>query len=168
MQLTAKFSSQLSLVRRRLTDISEEAQRGLEEETKQIAIETAEQLRVTTPGVDLPRGWKAVPLPTTRAAARWAVLNTDPRANAPVPRSSTGRTLLNVLEYGTMPHKIEAKNAPMLAFFWEKLGINVRFRKVQHPGTRPYHFLRPAIATAKAKQAAASRRLARRLGRPVR
>jgi len=38
------------------------------------------------------------------------------------------------LERGARPHVIEAKNASALYFFWEKLGMNVAFRRVNHPG----------------------------------
>ncbi len=42
--------------------------------------------------------------------------------------------IANVLESGSRPHIIEAKNANSLFFFWEKLGMNVAFKKVNHPG----------------------------------
>jgi hypothetical protein len=42
----------------------------------------------------------------------------------------------------TRPHVIQAKSAPYLAFYWEKIGRWVRFKKVNHPGSkmpaRPY------------------------------
>lgn len=50
---------------------------------------------------------------------------------------------------GSRPHKIVARRAPMLRFFWEKIGRNVAFRSVNHPGTVARPFLRnAAIRTA--------------------
>lgn len=46
---------------------------------------------------------------------------------------------------GTKPHEIRAKYAPMLVFFWPKVGRVVHFKKVNHPGTRPYRFLTKAV-----------------------
>lgn len=39
-----------------------------------------------------------------------------------------------ILESGAKAHEIRAKNASALFFFWEKLGKNVMFKKVWHPG----------------------------------
>lgn len=38
------------------------------------------------------------------------------------------------LEGGSKAHIIRAKNASALFFFWEKLGKNVAFKEVHHPG----------------------------------
>ena len=46
---------------------------------------------------------------------------------------------------GTRPHQIRAKNAPMLVFYWAKVGHVVAFPKVNHPGTKPTHFLSGAL-----------------------
>ena len=160
-EITVKFSTQLSLVRRQLTKIGEDLKNDLDQEVQSIAQHTVERLRQTTPGDQLPLGWKVVPLPTTGVGnPKFAITNVDPRANKPVGRGST-RTLLDILEFGTRGgYIIEGKP---LAFFWEKLGINVKFRSVVHPGVRPGHFIRPAVAQAKVEQAAASRRLAKRV-----
>src|SRR6185436_12220900 len=40
----------------------------------------------------------------------------------------------NTLESGSKPHVIRAKNAGALFFFWKKLGKNVAFQSVNHPG----------------------------------
>lgn len=165
-EITVKFSTQMSLVRRQLTKIGDDLKDELAQETKFIAEETAFQLRETTPGLDLPLGWKVVPLPTTGAASRFAITNVDPRANKPVGRGST-RTLLDILEFG-FPGGYLIKGNPLLAFFWEKKGINVVVRSVTHPGVvhpgvAPGFFIRPAIAEAKRKQADVSRRLAKRV-----
>lgn len=42
---------------------------------------------------------------------------------------------------GTDPHIIRARRAPMLVFFWKKVGRVVAFKQVRHPGTRPNHYL---------------------------
>lgn len=39
-----------------------------------------------------------------------------------------------VLDTGSKPHIIAAKNANSLYFFWEKMGKNVAFKYVNHPG----------------------------------
>lgn len=40
----------------------------------------------------------------------------------------------HTLESGSRAHEIVAKNASALFFFWGKLGKNVAFRRVHHPG----------------------------------
>ena len=45
---------------------------------------------------------------------------------------------------GSRPHKIVARRAPMLRFFWEKIGRNVAFKSVNHPGVKARPFLRNA------------------------
>lgn len=47
---------------------------------------------------------------------------------------------------GTVPHLIRAKNKPMLVFFWRKAGRVVRFRQVNHPGTKPNRYLTDSLA----------------------
>jgi hypothetical protein len=41
-------------------------------------------------------------------------------------------------DQGARPHKIVAKNAPALVFFWPKVGRVVAFKSVNHPGNKPY------------------------------
>lgn len=48
---------------------------------------------------------------------------------------------------GTRPHRIEGN--PLLAFFWPKVGRNVVFRSVQHPGTKANDFLTRALRAAR-------------------
>lgn len=45
-----------------------------------------------------------------------------------------------VHELGSKPHKIVAKNAPALSFFWPKVGKQVAFKSVNHPGTPAYRW----------------------------
>lgn len=44
---------------------------------------------------------------------------------------------------GTRPHPIVGN--PLLAFFWPKMGANVVFHRVMHPGTKPNDFLSRAL-----------------------
>jgi hypothetical protein len=48
---------------------------------------------------------------------------------------------------GTRPHPIVGN--PLLAFFWPKVGRNVAFRSVQHPGTKANNFLSRALRAAR-------------------
>jgi len=52
------------------------------------------------------------------------------------------------VEKGTRPHPIYARNAPFLVFFWPKVGRVVRFKKVNHPGGRPYPYMGPGYLKA--------------------
>lgn len=45
---------------------------------------------------------------------------------------------------GSRPHRITARRAPMLSFYWAKVGRHVQFFSVNHPGTRARPFLRNA------------------------
>lgn len=49
---------------------------------------------------------------------------------------------------GTSPHEIAAKTAPVLAFYWERVGAMAFYKSVHHPGTRPNDFRQPAIDEA--------------------
>lgn len=68
-------------------------------------------------------------------------------------RYSTGYDVTSNAPYsifvikGTRPHTITGN--PLLAFFWPKIGANVVFRSVQHPGTRPNNFLSRALRAAR-------------------
>lgn len=48
------------------------------------------------------------------------------------------------LEEGTRPHEIAGN--PILAFYWDKMGADVFFRRVQHPGTKAYQFMARTFA----------------------
>ncbi len=50
------------------------------------------------------------------------------------------------LEDGTKAHEIVAKNAPALAFFWPRVGQNVFFKRVMHPGFAGIHYTANAFA----------------------
>jgi hypothetical protein len=49
------------------------------------------------------------------------------------------------LEDGTEPHVIRARSAGALAFFWSKLGKNVMFKQVNHPGFAGIHYTQNAF-----------------------
>src|SRR6266446_1185222 len=49
------------------------------------------------------------------------------------------------LEHGTKVHAIEARNAKALYFFWEKMGKNVAFKRVMHPGFAGIHYMHNAF-----------------------
>jgi hypothetical protein len=46
------------------------------------------------------------------------------------------------LEHGAAPHEISAVNGPVLSFWWENAGQWFFGPSVQHPGNRPYAFMR--------------------------
>jgi hypothetical protein len=52
------------------------------------------------------------------------------------------------VDQGTQPHKITAKNAPYLVFYWPKVGRIVHFKSVNHPGNKPYRFLERGLQRA--------------------
>lgn len=64
-------------------------------------------------------------------------------------RYSTGYDVTSNAPYsifvlkGTRPHVITGN--PLLAFFWPKMGANVVFRSVNHPGTSANNFLGRAL-----------------------
>lgn len=56
----------------------------------------------------------------------------------------TGSAVAGYQEFGTRPHVILPKNKPYLVFK-TKDGRFVRTKKVNHPGTKPQPFIRPAV-----------------------
>lgn len=44
-------------------------------------------------------------------------------------------------DQGSKRHKIKAKPGRKLSFYWRKVGRFVSLNQVNHPGTRPYHWL---------------------------
>lgn len=49
------------------------------------------------------------------------------------------------VEYGTRPHVIRARRSPVLSFFWPKVGRQVFFKQVNHPGSAGRFFLTHAV-----------------------
>lgn len=68
-----------------------------------------------------------------QVAAKWL----GPAASKMVPQ---------VLESGSRPHEIAARNAGALFFFWDKAGTNVMFKRVQHPGFPGIHYMANSLA----------------------
>lgn len=55
----------------------------------------------------------------------------------------------HTLESGSKAHVIEAKNASALFFFWEKLGMNVAFKRVNHPGFSGRSYMESSLGELK-------------------
>lgn len=95
--------------------------------------------------------WQVEEKPAGAYGVRLRVYNSHPKASQKM-RLANGSvapyTLLDILEYGSKPHRIAPVNAPYLVFFWGKVGRTVHAQVVRHPGTRPYGMLR--IATLRA------------------
>ena len=53
------------------------------------------------------------------------------------------------LEVGTRAHEIVPRNASALSFFWEKTGMQMILKKVQHPGTQAIYYMRNTFAEMK-------------------
>jgi len=92
--------------------------------------QSVDELKIETPKDTgkLAAGWK---LKTKRTNGQLEYLITNDH-NIPV--NETGATLLDVLEFGARPHTIKPKKAKALSFFWPRVGKNVFFRRVRHPG----------------------------------
>lgn len=52
---------------------------------------------------------------------------------------------------GTVAHTITASRAPMLVFYWRKVGHVVSFHSVNHPGTKPNRFLVNALGVLRGR-----------------
>jgi hypothetical protein len=89
--------------------------------------------------------------------------NTFRRRTGHLQRSTTARvrrvrghllTLDNSARYadpidtGARPHKIRARRAKYLRFFWKKTGRWMYLKSVNHPGNRPYKFMYRAWSSA--------------------
>ena len=48
---------------------------------------------------------------------------------------------------GTRPHRITARNAPVLSFFWARTGRQMFLPHVNHPGTKPQAWYDDALAS---------------------
>lgn len=55
------------------------------------------------------------------------------------------RMLPTWLEEGTRAHEIVAKNASALSFFWERIGKQAFFKRVQHPGYAGLHYMQTTL-----------------------
>jgi hypothetical protein len=52
---------------------------------------------------------------------------------------------------GTVPHPIHARRAPLLVFWWDRIGATVYTRSVNHPGTKPNRYLTNALGVLRAR-----------------
>lgn len=150
-----RFDAALAQRARATTTLAAQVQATLAKAATRIGQRAADRARVLTPrsdgpGPHLADGWVAEP----RASGVDIVVrvyNRDPRATQPL-RLANGATLpytlLDVLEYGSSAHVITPSRAPMLVFFWPKVGRVVRAMRVDHPGTRPYGMIAGAKVQA--------------------
>lgn len=53
-----------------------------------------------------------------------------------------------ILNVGSRPHIIRARNAPYLVFYSPRAGRIIRTKEVRHPGTRAYALLASALPAA--------------------
>ena len=91
-------------------------------------------------------GWTHATTNATRENLEIEIYNDNPRFNRPLQAGGGTTTLGEILEYGSRPHVIEPKNpGGRLVFFWPVVGDIVRFKKVNHPGTRPYAMMISAV-----------------------
>jgi len=51
-----------------------------------------------------------------------------------------------IVRWGSRPHVIRARRARALHFYWEKVGHEVFFKSVNHPGTKPNTFMEKALS----------------------
>lgn len=51
-----------------------------------------------------------------------------------------------IVRWGSRPHVIRARRAPALHFYWERVGHEVFFKSVNHPGTKPNPFMERALS----------------------
>lgn len=99
------------------------------------------------------RGVRETALDVERTAKRRAPVETgDLRGDIQAIRIGTKKFSVGTIkeygpdvEYGTKPHPITPDTADALHFYWEKEGVYVTTQLVNHPGTEPQPFLRPAI-----------------------
>lgn len=83
-------------------------------------------------------------------------------------RISNARPYARAIELGAKPHKIVARKSKFLRFYGKGGGLTFR-RSVNHPGNRPYWFLRNATQVAASRAElmllAGMQRVARNAGR---
>lgn len=159
---TARWDPGLRPLQRRLVGLGQQIVEAVERGIENNARIMAEDLKRLTPRSEdgdehLADGWSSRQIELTGgrgaggrfvAKADFAVevYNGNPRFDAPIEVSGGGVTSLGlILEYGSRPHKIEAKPGGVLAFYWPAVSRMVVTQSVEHPGTRPYGFM--AVAT---------------------
>lgn len=88
-------------------------------------------------------------VPVDTARLRRSILLTPSAVGSDLYILSTNVEYAADVEFGTKPHVITPSSKKALSF--KAKGKNVVVKKVQHPGTRPQPFFRPAVFQAKQK-----------------
>lgn len=180
MTTEAKWQQNLRLIGRMLIQTGEDAARAVRNAATVNAGLMANDLKRLTPrsedsaGPHVADAWAVRDVKGRFRGTSLAleVHNADPRFNRTIELQSGGATNLGlILEYGSAPHEIRARNAPHLAFFWKRVGAWVYPKKVEHPGTRPYGMMAAATEATLGRSddllAKAGRAISRRRGRPA-
>lgn len=68
------------------------------------------------------------------------------RGNTLVSQIGNDSDVATIIEHGTKPHVIRARNATVLAFFWERKNTQFFGPQVNHPGTAAYLILARALS----------------------
>ena len=161
MRVGIDWDKSFEAIGAKLTDRGRRVRRFAEARIEHIAnnaLKTVKELTPTNTG-KLKDGWaiEREELGSGRLSfgVSYKLVNKDPRARAIIVYKGGKTTLLDILEYGTSPHVIRARNKKSLRF--EVDGVQVVTKKVFHPGTRPYAMVRTAHleATREAVRAAA-------------
>lgn len=79
---------------------------------------------------------------------RLARVDGDPAVLVGVPDESEAGQYARYHHEGGQPHPIAARRAPLLVFYWPRVGRVVAFPRVNHPGNRPNRFLTNAVRAA--------------------
>lgn len=74
----------------------------------------------------------------TRKTFRVLAASTSDGASSTV---TSANKVATFLDKGTKAHEIRARRAPMLVFFWAKMGRMFYGKKVNHPGTQATNFV---------------------------
>lgn len=72
-----------------------------------------------------------------RGRGRWEIVAGSNRG--------PGRHVAKIVHHGTKPHEIRPRRRKALKFYWERVGMVVILRSVNHPGTKPDPFLTRAM-----------------------
>lgn len=124
-----------------LTRIAEVIRPNLQEGVQEVADVLTGAMQTTAPlGRHFTFGGAPIPGGTLRRSLRFSV-------------GDLGAVLFgveygNLVVSGTNPHEIRPRNAPALAFWWERIGQSVVRARVNHPGTAPNDFRTKAIDLA--------------------
>ena len=88
-------------------------------------------------------------VPVDTARLRRSIILTPTVVGSTIFKLSTNVEYAADVEFGTRPHVIKPSSKKALSF--KMKGKNIVVKKVQHPGTRPQPYFRPAIFQAKHK-----------------